>query len=98
MALCIKTLEVWSVSHPIFKKRGPMDNSSTLSLSSHSALGASFEVEHDSLCRHMRECDRANGAWHRVRCTAESLDAFLSGRSVSLVTVASGLLALSLYW
>jgi len=75
-----------------------MTNSSHLSFSPPRTPGGSVAVEHDSLRRHVRACDRANGAWHRVRCTAEALDAFLSGRSISMVVVASGLLALSVYW
>jgi len=89
---------MWGVFTPSRKRRSSMTNRSHPSFSLPRTPGSSVVVEHDSLRRYVCACDRANGAWHRVCCTAEALDAFLSGRSVSMVAVASGLLALSVYW
>lgn len=54
--------------------------------------------EFQSLQRHVRQCFRANGAWHSVRCKAETVDSFVGGRVVSMVVVAGSLLAASAYW
>ncbi len=52
-------------------------------------------VRDEGLKRHVSDCVRSNGAWHSVRCKAESVDSFVSGRFVSTIVVAAGLLALS---
>lgn len=54
--------------------------------------------EFDGILRHLNDCEKANGAWHSLRCKAEFADAFLSGRVVSMVTVAGGVLALCVLW
>lgn len=72
-----------------------MSHSSTFSLVSAGPVGVSMRDE--GLDRHINECARAN-AWHTVRCTAESVDSFLSARFVSTIVAAAALLALSAYW
>lgn len=74
-----------------------MSHPSTLSLLPDGARRATWSNDQDGLQRHMVQCARANGTWHRVRCAAEAADAFMSGRFVSTIVVASGLLALSAY-
>ena len=75
-----------------------MSQSSTLSLSSAETRSSPRPSDRDDLQRHMRQCALANGAWHGLRCKVEAADSFLSGRFVSTIVVASGLLALSVYW
>ncbi len=75
-----------------------MSNSSILSFTANSSVQSHGYGYQDSLQRHVSQCARANGAWHSLRCTVESADAFMSGRFVSTIVVASGLLAVSAYW
>ncbi len=75
-----------------------MADQSTLIFSHSGASAAAFAQESQGLQRHLRQCGQANGTWHTVRCAGERVDDFLSGRVVSMVVVASGLLAVSAYW
>ncbi len=75
-----------------------MSSQTALSLTPSQVAGGPSMSEKEGLQRHLHECERANGAWHSVRCTAETVDAFMSGRFVSTVVVVSGLLAVSAYW
>lgn len=75
-----------------------MSTQSTLPSSQPRIPGTPWTLETEGLERHLNECVRANGAWHGVRCTAETVDAFMNNRFVSTVVVASGLLAVSAYW
>lgn len=75
-----------------------MSPSSTLSPSPAVGRFAPRSIDQDGLQRHMHQCAQANGTWHSLRCKAEAIDGFLSGRFVSTLVVAIGLLALSVYW
>lgn len=75
-----------------------MFNPSTFSLSPQLETNASGLGDPDAIRRHLRDCSNANGVWHSVRCKAEAADSFLSGRFVSTIAIAGGLLALSVYW
>lgn len=75
-----------------------MSNPSPLSFAANSAAQSHSFGYQDGLQRHVSQCAKENGAWHSVRCKVETADAFMSGRFVSTIVVASGLLALSAYW
>lgn len=74
-----------------------MPHNATHALSQSPFLGIPGS-ESEDLERHVHQCVRANGAWHGVRCAAETVDAFMSGRFFCTVVVASGVLAASVYW
>lgn len=75
-----------------------MFNPSPFSLSPPLEAKACGHGDPDAIVRHLRACSNANGVWHSVRCKAEAADSFLSGRFVSTIAIAGGLLALSVYW
>lgn len=59
-----------------------------------SSLAPAPSGDGQSLARHVQDCYQARGAWHGVRCQAEWLRSVLSGRVVSTVVAAAGLLAI----
>ena len=75
-----------------------MFNPSLFPLSPQLKPNASGFSDPDAMQRHLRDCSNANGVWHSFRCKAEAADSFLSGRFVSTIAMAGGLLALSVYW
>lgn len=73
-------------------------HSHTLPVTQRSIVGGASPSETLILERHVRQCLRANGAWHSVRYSAEKVGSFLSGRVVTLAVLVAGvLLALSVY-
>lgn len=75
-----------------------MLNPSMFPLSPRGDQCASGLSDPDGIQRHLRDCSDANGVWHGVRCTVEVADSLVSGRFVSTITIAGGLLALIAYW
>jgi hypothetical protein len=73
-------------------------HSHTLLVTQRNFAGDASTSETLILERHVRQCLRANGAWHSVRYSAENVGTFLRGRVVTLAVLVAGLLlALSAY-